>query len=177
MTSNLSPFHQIPSSNLDEGQSEAYKNFINSVDSEATKKSYMFGLSLFMKYCKIEEGDYDSVLMQSLHQNKLEDKIRDCIIYLKVVKQLSSNSVNLYMAAIAHFYSMNNVVLNWRRLSKFKGKKRMKVEDKPYSKEQIRQLLDFSDLRTKCMILLMCSATTLHGHQNNPCMNDLVPMH
>ena len=58
---------------------------------------------------------------------------------------------------------MNNVVLNWRRLSKFKGKKRMKVEDRPYSKEQIRQLLDFSDLRTKCMILLMCSAGLRRG--------------
>ena len=46
--------------------SEAYKNFINSVDSEATKKCYRYGLSLFMKYCKIEEGDYDSTLMQSL---------------------------------------------------------------------------------------------------------------
>jgi integrase len=156
-------YYHLPPSPLNKIESEAYKNFINSVDSEATKKSYMVGLSLFMKYCKIEEGDYDSVLMQSLHQNKLEDKIRDYIIYLKVVKQLSSNSVNLYMAAIAHFYSMNNVVLNWRRLSKFKGKKRMKVEDKPYSKEQIRQLLDFSDLRTKCMILLMCSAGLRRG--------------
>jgi hypothetical protein len=103
----------------------------------------MVGLSLFMKYCKIEEADYDSVLMQSLHQNKLEDKIRDYIIYLKVVKQLSSNSVNLYMAAIAHFYSMNNVVLHWRRLSKFKGKKRMKVEDKPYSKEIMHNLSEY----------------------------------
>jgi integrase len=91
-------------------------------------------------------------------KHKLEDKIRDYITFLKVDKKLSSNTINLYVAAIAHFYSMNNVILNWKRLSKFKGKKRLVVEDKPYTKEQIRQLLEFADLRVKCIILLMCSA-------------------
>jgi hypothetical protein len=96
MASNLPPSPLI--------ESEAYKNFINSLDSEVTKKSYRYCLALFMKYCDIDEGNYDSLLRQSLPQNKLEDKIRDYITYLKVVKQLSSNSVNLYVAAIAHFY-------------------------------------------------------------------------
>ena len=43
-------------------ESEAYKNFINSIDSEVTKKSYRYGLSLFMKYCNLEDYDYDSTL-------------------------------------------------------------------------------------------------------------------
>jgi integrase len=98
-----------------------------------------------------------------LSLSHLEDKIRDYITFLKVDRQLSSNSVNLYVAAIAHFYAMNNMVLNWRRLSKFKGKKRLRVEDKPYSKEQIQQLLDFADLRLKCIILLMSSAGLRRG--------------
>jgi hypothetical protein len=84
-------------------------------------------------------------------KHKLEDKIRDYITFLKVYKKLSSNTINLYVAALAHFYI-------WKRLSKFKGKKRLVVEDKPYTKEQIRQLLEFADLRVKCIILLMCSA-------------------
>jgi integrase len=138
-------------------ESEAYKNFINSIDSEATKKCYKYGFFLFMNYCGLQ--DYDNML--SLPH--LEDKIRDYITFLKVDRQLSSNSVNLYVAAIAHFYAMNNMVLNWRRLSKFKGKKRLRVEDKPYSKEQIQQLLDFADLRLKCIILLMSSAGLRRG--------------
>ncbi len=136
---------------------EAYKNFIHSVDSEATKKAYDYAFSLFMEYCKLQ--DYDNMLSLP----RLEDKIRDYIVYLKVDRKLSSNSVNLYVAAIAHFYQMNNVILNWKRLSKFKGKKRLKVEDKPYTKEQIQQLLDFADLRTKCIILLMSSAGLRRG--------------
>ena len=142
--------------------SEAYKNFINSIDSEYTKRNYSYGLSLFMRYCDIQ--DYDSMISQyEAEPKKLEDKIRDYITFLKVNKKLSPNTVNLYVAAIAHFYSMNNIILNWRRLSKFKGKKRLVVEDKPYPKEQIRQLLDFADLRMKCIILFMSSTGLRRG--------------
>ncbi len=122
-----------------------------------------------MRFCGLNEGgwlggngsssgggryDDDNTLAVMLLQedkHKLEDKIRDYITFLKVYKKLSSNTINLYVAAIAHFYI-------WKRLSKFKGKKRLVVEDKPYTKEQIRQLLEFADLRVKCIILLMCSA-------------------
>ncbi len=156
-SSSISPLNRI------ESESEAYKNFINSIDSEATKKSYRYGLALFMEYCSNLDDYYNYHYDSLLTLHKLEDRIRDYIIYLKIDRQLSSNSVNLYVAAIAHFYAMNNVVLNWRRLSKFKGKKRLAVDDKPYSKEQIRQLLDFADLRSKCIILLMCSGGLRRG--------------
>jgi integrase len=47
------------------------------------------------------------------------------------------------------------------------------VEDRPYSKEQIRQLLEFADLRLKCMILLMCSAGLRRGALPNLRIGDL----
>lgn len=99
-------------------------------------------LSLFMKFCEME--DFDKVCQ--IDKTKLEGLIRDYIVQMKVVKKYSSNTVSLYIAAVSHFLNMNNVILNWTKLSKFKDKKRLVVEDKPYTKEQIRQLLDFSDL-------------------------------
>jgi integrase len=165
-----------------ESSSEAYKNFINSIDSEATKTMYNYAFSLFMQFCGLKEGggsgtgEYDddtlSAMLQ-LDKQKIEDKIRDYITFLRVDKKLSSNTINVYVAAIAHFYSMNNVILNWKRLSKFKGKKRLVVEDKPYTKEQIRRLLEFADLRVKCMILLMCSAGLRRGALTNLRIEDL----
>jgi Phage integrase family len=47
------------------------------------------------------------------------------------------------------------------------------VEDKPYSKEQIRQMLDFADLRLKCIILLMSSAGLRRGALPNLKLGDL----
>jgi integrase len=142
-----------------EEKSNAYKNFINTVDSEATKQSYRYTFAKFMKFCKID--DYDKMLQ--IEPKKLEGIISDYITHMKVDKKLSYNTVSLYVSSVAHFYSMNSVTLNWKRLSKFKGKKRSVVEDKPYSKEQIRQLLDFANLRLKCIILLMCSGGLRRG--------------
>ena len=50
--------------------SEAYKNFINSIDSEATKTIYSYAFSLFMQFCGLNDGvgssrgrgEYDDVL-------------------------------------------------------------------------------------------------------------------
>jgi integrase len=139
--------------------SEAYRNFINTLDSEISKVNYLFGFSKFMTFCGVE--DYDKMLQ--IESKKLEGLIRDYITHLRVDMKRSYNTVNLYVASISHFYQMNDVILNWKRLSKFKGKKRLVVEDKPYTKEQIRQLLDFADLRTKCVILLMSSAGLRRG--------------
>ena len=97
--------------------SEAYKNFINSIDSEATKTMYKYALSLFMQFCGLKgrvgrgdggssddgegyEGDdnddnyyaMSAGAMLQLDKQKLEDKIRDYITFLRVDKKLSSNT-------------------------------------------------------------------------------------
>ena len=149
--------------------SNAYKNFINTVDSEATKQSYRYTFVKFMKFCEID--DYDKMLQ--IEPKKLEGLIADYITHMKVDKKLSYNTVSLYVSSVAHFYSMNSITLNWKRLSKFKGKRRSVVEDKPYSKEQIRQLLDFANLRLKCIILLMCSGGLRRGAIPRLRMRDL----
>jgi hypothetical protein len=41
---------------------------------------------------------------------------------------------------------MNDVTLNWKKLSKFKGKRRLAVEDRPYTKEQIDLLLKIKNM-------------------------------
>lgn len=40
-------------------QEETYFNFVNSINSEVTKKTYVYSLSKFLKYCKL---DLDSLL-------------------------------------------------------------------------------------------------------------------
>jgi integrase len=69
----------------------------------------------------------------------------------------------MYLAAISHFYEMNDVMINWRKLKKFKSKHYSVVEDKPYTREQIKALVDAAPLRDKCIILLMCSAGLRRG--------------
>jgi integrase len=58
---------------------------------------------------------------------------------------------------------MNSLTLHWKRLKKFKAKHYSVVEDKPYSLDQIKVLVDAAPLRDKCMILTMCSAGLRRG--------------
>lgn len=140
-------------------QSEAYSNFINSIDSQATRREYNLRLSYFMQFCSLTS--HDDMLLISV--NDLESKIRNYIVWLRHDRKLAPATVSAYITTIVHFYEMNSLTLHWKRLKKFKAKHYSVVEDKPYSLDQIKVLVDAAPLRDKCMILTMCSAGLRRG--------------
>ena len=150
-------------------ESEAYKNFINSIDSDATKESYRKTFPYFMHFCK--KTNYDDMLR--FDKTTLEGLLRDYIVHLRHNKRLAPASVSLYIAAITHFYEMNDVTINWKKLKKFKAKNRSVVEDRPYSREQIKTLLDSCTLRDRAIILTMCSAGLRRGSIPNLRLRDI----
>jgi integrase len=103
----------------------------------------------------------------------LELKIRDFIIWLREDVKRSQSTVMTYSAAISHFYQMNDVIINWKKLKKFKGKMRNVVQDVPYTREQIKKLIDGATLRNSCIILLMSSAGLRRGAIPNLQLQDL----
>jgi Phage integrase family len=58
---------------------------------------------------------------------------------------------------------MNDVIVNWRKLKKFRGKHHAVIEDRPYTRDEIKRLVDFAPLRDKAMILLMASSGMRRG--------------
>jgi hypothetical protein len=86
--------------------------------------------------CFLKCADYQSLLQ--LEHRKLEGIIRDYIIHIRQDRKLSPASVSLYIAAVAHFLNMNDVVINWKKIKKYKGKHRTVVEDRPYGREEIK---------------------------------------
>jgi integrase len=101
--------------------------------------------------------------MLSITQPVLEGLIRDYIIHLRHTCNLSPATISSYIVPISHFYQMNDVTINWKKLNKFKAKYYSVTEDKPYTREQIKTLLDAASLRDKCIILLMSSAGLRRG--------------
>ena len=151
----MTAFTTIASSTGAATESEAYRNFINSIDSEHSRNLYRHVFPYFMRFCKID--NYDAMLdIQPV--KKLEGVIRDYIIHLREDKKLAPATIALYTSCIAHFYHMNDVVINWKKLKKFKGRHHGVVEDQPYTRDQIKTLLDNAPLRDRCMILLMASS-------------------
>jgi hypothetical protein len=70
-------------------------------------------------------------------------------------KGLSSNSIHTMLYAIYHLYEMNDIILNKKKTNMFIGEATLKQIDRPYTHEEIKKILDVSDLRMKVIVLLM----------------------
>src|SRR5206468_9994123 len=73
-------------------------------------------------------------------------------------KGLSTNSISTRLNAIYHLYDMNDVALNKKKINMFKGECSRKIVDRAYTHEEIKKILDVSDLRSKVIILSMSTA-------------------
>jgi site-specific recombinase XerC len=134
-----------------DNEEEAYFNFINSLKSEVTKKEYDREIRLFIKYCNVTKlSDLLSI----------QEPQKQIINYLMSLKQrgLSYNSISLALYAIYHFYEMNDIALNKKKINMFKGEFKRKVSDRAYTHDEIKKILDISDLRMKSIVLLMASS-------------------
>jgi Phage integrase, N-terminal SAM-like domain len=98
----------------------AYRNFVDTCRSPMTRKYYLKGLDYFMDFLKIERRAYDKILLPERDQRVIQMDICDFISYLRKEGK-SSASISLYVAAINKFYSMNDVMLNWKKIKSFMG--------------------------------------------------------
>jgi uncharacterized membrane protein len=123
---------------------DAYRNFIYSIKSKATKTAYLKALKQFMQYRKVTTVEE---LLRG-EPRLIQSFVIEWIIDLKERRNLSYSSVSLYSGALRHFYDMNDVTLNWKKIKNFLGEHVKTVKDRPYTRSEIRHLLDYcSDQR------------------------------
>jgi hypothetical protein len=90
-------------------QSKVYFNFINSLKSESTRKSYTFCIEKFL-------GHYEKDLDQFLRLS--QDEMTNLIIKYFVDNKISNQYKNLINATLKHVCEINDVVLNWKKVKK-----------------------------------------------------------
>ena len=136
---------------LDE-QSKSYFNFINSLKSECTKKSYTFCIEKFL-------GFYQKDLDQFLRLS--QNEMTGLIIKYMVESKVSNQYKNLMSATLKHACEINDVVLNWKKIKKFINSDKTGNEtngrDRAYTHEEIQKILAFCDQRIKTSFLLLAS--------------------
>jgi integrase len=144
--------------NLNTITSLAYSNFTDSIKSETTKERYVYCLNRYLKFLGYPNGDRIDVLIEPQQQPKvIESNIIRYIIWLKQDQKLAGITINLYLAAIKHFYAMNDIVLNRKKISMYVGDNIRTNKDRGYTTEEIQRLLEFCDERAKALVLLLAS--------------------
>lgn len=134
-----------------QNEEDLYFNFINSIKSEVTKKIYENDVKYYLKFCNLTK------LSDLLTITDLQKQIIKYIMSLRK-RGLASNSISTMLNGIVHFYEMNDVPLNKKKINMFKGEFTKKIVDRSYTHEEIGKILDVSVLRMKVIVLLMASS-------------------
>jgi site-specific recombinase XerD len=170
---------------------EPYQNFINTLKSEYTKKTYRKSLRNFLSFLNIQ--DYDCSKLLDYDIKTIENYIRDYILDMRNSRNLSPASIDCHCAALKHFFDINDIDLRWsKKLIKFKGskddyysnnnnnnknKKKNKNEIRAYALEEIQKLFNSAqDQRTKIMIALMASSGIRIGAFLSLRIRNLIPI-
>jgi hypothetical protein len=75
------------------------------------------------------------------------------------LKEIKASSCVARMPAVKLFCEMNDITgLNWRKIGKLLPPSDLVADDQAYTRDQIKKMLQFCDLRTKIIVLFLASS-------------------
>ncbi len=165
----------MPALELCKGTS--YTLFIESIKAEETRSRYRQRLLAFLGLVQYNTDELAS--LGRSNQSKLTEMIIGYILKEKErVKagKIKSGTVVENIKPIRLFCEMNDIVLNWKKIYKLLPGQEQKSVDRAYSKDEIAKLLEFSDVRSKIIILIQASAGCRVGALPDLKMKHLSPV-
>jgi len=130
--------------------------------SKSTKKVYAIHVWLF---CRFHTITPDQLI--KIEPEHLKTMVFSYVVNLKkIAKQsagkpkpgnLSVNTIKHYVAGIQSFLEFHEITLPWKKIAKFFPED-VTNSYRGYTKEEISKLLSLSDMRDRCIILLMASS-------------------
>ncbi len=139
---------------------EALINFTGTLRTRATERHYLFLIQRYAAFRKTP--DLDQIIEEDGKNQKLAvAQIREFLLSIQKT-QLSPGSLANYRAAIKHFYEMNDINLNWKKIGKFArmedANAGLKQKDRAYVHEEIQLMLQHSSPKVRAIILLLASS-------------------
>ena len=138
----------------------SYVQFVNGLSSEKTKKIYTIFLASFLKFANT---GCDEIL--ELEPKKVQSIIIGWLVDMKDNQKQSPNSMKAKLSAVKIFFNLNDYVdINWSKVKRYIGEFYRVAEDRPYTREEIKRLVDAAHtLRDKAIILLLASSGMRRG--------------
>ena len=142
----------------------SYQLFKNAIRSEKSLQLYKQHLWHFCDFVKMTTEDIVSKYSggENIKESiKLQRMIEDYVLLLQTKVrngELSAMTCGVMIPPIKLLCEMNDIILNWRKINKLMPHRDDNASDEAYTREQIKKMLDYSDLRTKIPILFMASS-------------------
>ena len=87
----------------------------------------------------------------------IEQQLISYLVDLRINQKLSYAVLALRLAALRKFYEMNDVVINWKKVTYYLGENTKSFKDRAYTTDEIQRLLTKADERMRVIILLLAS--------------------
>jgi site-specific recombinase XerD len=154
---------------------EAYLNFTGTLSTKATLKHYLFLIKRYAVFRKtldldkiIQDDSKTSPKLAAAH-------VREFLLSLQT-RRLSPGSMANYRHALKHFYEMNDIALNWKKINKFarmEDNSTLRQKDRAYTHQEIQQMLAQSNEKVRAIILLLASSGIRVGAVSSLCIRHL----
>lgn len=135
---------------------ESVRQFLRGFHTEATKDSYSKKLAQFVRLAGTTP---DAMLEEARAKPRsVQNMIIDHIEERK--KVVSGSTIHQTVAALKHFFEMNDAeeTISWSKIAKISPKSKKTGSDRAPTTDEVRQMLQASDIRIRC-IILMCSSS------------------
>jgi hypothetical protein len=163
-----------------------FQNFIYALKSKDVKRQYPAMLLRFLNFTNasgetIEEkciSLYD--FCQKIENRRaLESELMRYIHFQQGRvdnKEISPGTLRNYMKAIKHFFTMNDILVNWDKIKKGMPSANQTSNDRIPEIEEIKLLLNYTDIRIRPIILTMLSSGIRVGAWNWLRWKNVIPM-
>jgi integrase len=139
----------------------SYQLFRAAIPSEKTLQLYKRHLFHFCDYAQMTTEEIVSIYGKVKESIKLQQLIENYILLLQTKvrnSEITAGTCNVSLPPVKLFCEMNDIILNWRKLNKLLPHDNDNAADEAYTRDQIRKMLEYSDLRSKIPILFMASS-------------------
>ncbi|MDW0292870.1 MAG: hypothetical protein QN718_02240, partial [Nitrososphaeraceae archaeon] len=152
-----------------EHHQDAFSRFLYGIKSDETRRSYVSKLEFFFDFYKIEGNDIREKSKNFLEYTKkgknITQKVTDLVLnymYFHIQraqkKEISRGTIRNFYKPIKLFCEMNNVVLNWKIISKGLPRGTQNANDRIPTIDEILGVLKYPDRRIKPVLYTMISS-------------------
>jgi len=146
--------------------------FHSAIKAENTRKGYDNQLKKYLEYFIIK--NYDSLLQ--IDEKKTQRMIEDYILHLRSIGS-SRAKVKISIYALELFYSMNDIMINWKKIKRMIPEEMLSV-NRPYTTEDLQKLTKLLSRTPKWLafVHVMSASGTRAGFVEYLKMKDILDM-
>lgn len=151
---------------MQELQSQPLTEFFDAIRSPVTKRKYELRLTQFLDYAGVK-GDTLALKARSFVDMARKDFDRTTFTinsFLQEQKaraeagEINASTISIYVKPLKLFCEMNDIPINWKKISRKLPPGRHYADDRAPSKVEISTLLSYPDRRMKPLLLVMISS-------------------